>query len=152
MANKFETEISSSFKQERFTFPVVYIKLVVNHQVSYGITTPCDSLVDVNLTNGNPLALELKEIRVSKSFPFSRLPEHQEQGLLKFHQVGRKAYILLCFREARKSRAFALDIRDYLTYKANTTRKSIPLSEIESLGIELNRLPKSLWDVSILLK
>jgi penicillin-binding protein-related factor A (putative recombinase) len=159
--NRFETEIAKSFRvvkdsnlPEGLECPFEYTRLVVNKQASYGITTPCDALVDVYQCQC--LALELKEQQKREAFKIDRVPDHQIAGLRRFSLLGRKSYLLICFRhwqlpekdliglkplqkrEAQKRRAYALDINLFLQLKEkNNTRSSIPVQDIEDHGIRL---------------
>ncbi len=166
MANKFETEIKNSFTklvaQPGYSsilagLPFLYHKLVVNKQSHYGVDSPCDALVDCISPLPN-LALELKEFASRSSFPFSRIEEHQITGLLKFQEVGRRSYLLVCFRKWQLSvkekkeftpqqiklleerRAYALSIKDFMYLKEKSLqsdRKSVNIEDIVSYGIRL---------------
>lgn len=166
MANSFETEVAKSYRSQTLTSPVQglccpneYIKLVVNKQASYGVKTQCDALVD--RLNNVGLALELKEQQKREAFKFSRVPDHQIEGLQRFKALGRNSYLLLCFRHwalpekelaglkplekraAQRRRAYCLDIDLFLTLKAkavNESKASIPIEWITTHAI---RVPDS---------
>lgn len=166
LANKFETEIKSSFTklpaQPGYPdilagLPFVYHKLVVNKQSGYGVDSPCDALVDcIGFPN---LALELKEFATRSSFPFNRIEDHQLEGLLRYHYTGRRSFLLICFRKWQLSvkektsltpaqikileerRAYALSIKDFLFLRGKSLqedRKSVSIEDIVSYS---RRLP-----------
>lgn len=153
MANTFETEIRKSFKQNT---ECEYTKLVVNKQASYGVKSPCDALVDVK--DGINLALELKEQQKREAFKYSRVDDHQFEGLLRYKYIGRNSYILICFRhwqlpekelekievklrrQAQKRRAYAFEVDEFIYQVKQQEKlgvKSIPISVIEEYGIRL---------------
>jgi hypothetical protein len=165
VANVFETELAKSFRQPEPNLPAPltcryeYTKLVVNKQRSYGVETPCDALVDG--LDGVYLALELKEQQKREGFKLSRVPEHQIQGLLRYQALGRKSFLVVCFRtwvlrpkeklgkapgelqRLQRRRAFALPIDLFIEWKETLTsqqRASIPADVLAQIGIELPAL------------
>jgi penicillin-binding protein-related factor A (putative recombinase) len=175
MANIFETEIAKSFRVadtqsylsdisleastsllQDLKCPYLYTKLVVNKQMSYGVETPCDALVERYKKIG--LALELKEQLHREAFKFSRVPDHQIKGLKEFKLFGRNSYILLCFRHwkllskdlvglkpieqknLQKRRAYCLEIDTFLQLKEKAieqSKSSIPIDWIVAEGIRM---------------
>lgn len=185
MANTFENEIAKSFRvpEEGFPAPLKnrfeYIKLVVNKQGHYGIKSPCDALVDVYDHPG--LALELKEQQQKLGFSFARVEQHQIDGLLRFQALGRKSYVLICFRHwkllekemvglkpiekrnAQQRKAFAFPIDDFLNLVEEEKLKgksSLSIAIIEKNGILLKPLrlksnestsSYNIWEITSLL-
>ncbi len=166
MANKLESEIAKSFRtiapspDENYPLQYIYTKLVVNKTSLYGIKTPCDALVDCRSSKN--LALELKELAVRGSFPFSRLPVHQEQGLVNFQDIGRDSYIIFCFRKNPKDtkpvpKVWAMPIHTYLQLKEQNLLKgrvSLSAEQIETESIPVvktvNVKGLSIWNISVL--
>lgn len=184
MANKFETEIKNSFTKlpaqpgyplVMAGLPFVYHKLVVNKQMSYGVDSPCDALVDSIAPLPN-LALELKEFATRSSIPFTRIEDHQLDGLLRYHYTGRRSFLLFCYRkwqlsvkeksshspvqikELEQRRAYALSIKDFLFLKSKSLqeeRKSVNIEDVVSYGLRLPIFKLSNgdlgWDITPLL-
>jgi len=117
---------------------------------------PFDSII---LYQGKLHAIEFKLIQEKKSFAFSNVKEHQEQGLFDAWNNGAEAYIIINYRFTEKSgertnSVFVIEIQEYLDLKKklSETRKSIPYHMFESYDfntIKRNRMKdgKLHWDI-----
>lgn len=82
------------------------------------------SIVDfTGVANGTFIAFDAKETK-SKTFPFSRLAEHQFEYLKQAHIQKGDAFILILFVHVNE--LYRLDIIEYMQLKRSIGRQSIP--------------------------
>ena len=101
------------------------------------------------------IALEAKST-LGTRFNFTWLKDHQLKSLLDIEDAGGKSYILFSKRVGRGEkrnvlRAWAIPIRAYAQMETafinlKRPRKSAKIKEMANIGIELKRLPGSMWD------
>jgi len=109
------------------------------------------------VTEGMPILIECKTSRNKTSFPLyynkkAAVPEHQIQYGIDIVKEGGQSWFFIRKDETRNKRAFALTPDQMKLMYDSASRKSVKWSVIETLGIELPRLPKPVrYDLSILL-
>lgn len=72
---------------------------------------------------GQLVAFDAKQT-AQKSLSYSNVTDHQVNYLRRVKRLGADAFFLVYFKEFGE--CWKLDIDDYLTFKMNNTRKSIP--------------------------
>lgn len=120
-----------------------------------GSQSPCDYILWDGVSF---VAIEAKLLRARKnsnprSFPFSRVPEHQVEGLLEIDEIpNSKAYVMVNFRWVNNAKGlcYAVPIKKFIKLKKELTRKSIPLEIFENECIELDRLGSG-WNLELLM-
>lgn len=91
--------------------------------------------------SGNVYLVECKATSL-KSFPFSKIEEHQENSLVDFENLHPYFHglIALEFYDKRgyryPKRMFLVGIKDFLSYKLSCGRKSLPINDAEKIGTE----------------
>ena len=73
--------------------------------------------------SGQMVAFDTKEVE-GKSFPFKNAGDHQIRYLLDTHNMNCDSFLLIFFKYNQT--CYKLRIEDYIRYKNNTDRKSIP--------------------------
>jgi len=107
--------------------------------------------------NGLPILIECKTSRNKTSFPLyynktPAIPEHQIEYAKDLVRKGGSAWFLIRKDEPRNKRVFALTPAQVSMMYDNAERKSVKWQVIETLGIELERLPKPVrYDITKLL-
>lgn len=102
-----------------------------------------ESEADFIIASGTESYLVECKATCKSCLPFEMVKEHQETALLEYDEVGRNAHGLLAVEFYDKAgyrypkRMFLLPIVEWLKFKASTTRKSMPISEFEKIGIEI---------------
>lgn len=94
------------------------------------------------------LLLECKE-ESGKSLSFSRLKPHQLQSLLEFEWVNpqkNRAYVVVQFLKEHYV-CIAVPIRVWLKEEFVAERKSAHFSRLQEIGIPLERIKGSMWNV-----
>lgn len=76
-----------------------------------------------------------------KRLAFDKVKEHQERSLAEFEWIGKSNHGLLAIEfygpnYRTDKRMFLLSVSKWLEFKRTTERSSMPLSEVERLGIE----------------
>lgn len=77
------------------------------------------------------------------SLQFYNVKEHQEVSLMEFDDIGERSHGLLAVEFYDKAgyhkphRMFLLPISEWMRYKAEAGRKSMPVKAFEQLGVEL---------------
>lgn len=72
---------------------------------------------------GQLVAFDAKQTK-TKSLPYDNISKHQTDYLRKAKRFGADAFFLVFFAEYNE--CYKIDINDYLVYKENNARKSIP--------------------------
>lgn len=91
--------------------------------------------------SGNVYLVECKATSL-KSFPFSKIEEHQENSLVDFENLHPYFHGLIALEFYNKEsyrlpkRMFLIGIKDFLFYKTSCGRKSIPIKDAEAIGTE----------------
>lgn len=118
--------------------------------VGIGIRVPADFFA---VFAGTPYFFECKSTKIRTSFPFSLLRGHQEDDLIKLKCAGAKCYVLIK-RSGYQSKAFAIDIDNYLDIKRHCApKKSIQWDLLSKWGgvIELHKVC-GVWQMDCLFK
>ena len=116
----------------------------------------------IALCRGVFIAIEAKSTKGPR-FTFSWLKDHQLASLMDIEDAGGKSYILFSKRRGdqddRKTpiQAWAIPIRAYermeiALLNLKRPRKSAKIAEMAEIGIELTRLPGSMWDFTPLIE
>ena len=90
----------------------------------------CDFLV----YNGKLYFFELKKSN-GKSIPFNNIKQSQINGLLDASEYGIESKFAIFLNEE----FYILDIKDFIEFKNNTDRKSIPIAYLEEYGIHIKK-------------
>ncbi|GKV67981.1 Holliday junction resolvase RecU [Sporosarcina sp. NCCP-2716] len=97
------------------------------------------STTDYNgVWNGHYVDFEAKETRNKTSFPLKNIHEHQTEHMRQVHEQGGIAFLIIRF--SLLDRYFVLPYRNFSDKWTRMTeggRKSITLSEMEELSVEL---------------
>lgn len=97
------------------------------------------STTDYNgIYNGRYIDFEAKETKNKTSFPLRNFHDHQISHMKACQEQGGLAFVLLWFSSLKRCFFFSID--DLLAYWQNqeTDRKSIPLEDISTKGIEIS--------------
>lgn len=102
-------------------------------------------------TTGTSYLIECKET-AEKSFPFSKLKDHQLQSLISFGKVasGMKGFVALSFYDKdlpNDSTCILIPAPVYAAYKAGANRKSIPRPDAQRIGFECPKIG-AVWNVA----
>lgn len=139
----FENEVSSKLEDYK------------NQGKAYGFKIPTDwvvqrkgkaitsafprakSLLDyvVLLKNNRVLIIEAKSSNEKTSLPLSIIKDHQYVIAKEMSSYNDMVYYLIKFN--LYNRVFLVDAREVQNFKDNNDRKSIPLADIEKMGIEI---------------
>jgi recombination protein U len=159
MANYLENEITNAFTALDWHGGKL---AVIRHRQPYDFWA---------LVNGTYYAFEAKSTKLLSSFPFDRLVDHQQEGLLRCSKEGGKAYVVISFRskkvatinrKTKKKRlvlkrdvvAYAIKIQDWIKIRNDLKleRESIPEDYFETrrefIKLEKTHINGSLvWDL-----
>ena len=115
----------------------------------------------IALCRGVFIALEAKST-LGTRFSFNWLKDHQLKSLLDIEDAGGKSYILFSKRIGKGEnrdvlKAWAIPIKAYehmetALLNLKRSRKSAKIAEMAEIGIELPRVPGSMWDFTPLIK
>lgn len=89
--------------------------------------------------NGALYLLELKSHKGS-SLPYTAISDYQLKGLSDIDYLGIKAYFIINMRD--KEKTYAIEALKIKTYIETSGRKSIPISFMESEGIEIKGIKR----------
>ena len=109
------------------------------------------------VSKGKPILIECKTSRNKTSFPLfynktPAIPEHQIEYAKSLVKEGGDAWFLIRRDIPRNKRVYALTPHQLDAIYCDATRKSVKWNVIQTLGIELPRLPKPVrYDLSKLL-
>ena len=101
--------------------------------------TPKNICDYIAYNNGGLYLLELKSHKGS-SLPFAAISDYQLKGLSNIDYFGIKAYFIINMRDKRKT--YAIEALKIKTYIETSDRKSIPISFMDSEGIEIKGIKK----------
>ena len=135
---QFEKAIEDSCKKQKIFFDRkkdVYIPPEYRTKIPV-VKNKFDCLIYLKPYN---LPVELKSTaQKSLSFDEKIIKSHQIKGLLEAEQYdGVIPGFLINFRKY-ENKTFFLHINDFINYKDNTNKKSLPLSYCEEKGFEIN--------------
>lgn len=102
-----------------------------NSKVRFQTSNICDLMI----FNGDLYLLELKSHK-GKSLPLSCIRQNQVDGLLEAGSKGVKSYFIVNFSDL--NRTFKIHVSWINDFIIEETRKSIPISYFEALGVEIN--------------
>ena len=154
-----EYEISSSLKMIQDRTHDLWYKRYPDYRdfiaINKKLRAPRAPADFIALCRGVFIAIEAKSTRGTR-FNFTWLKDHQLKSLLDIEDAGGKSYILFSKRRGggdHKSsiQAWAIPIRAYAQMETafinlKRSRKSAKIKEMANIGIELKRIPGSMWD------
>lgn len=103
-----------------------------------------ESLFDFWLFNGKFLGIEAKQT-AEKSLPYKNVKDHQVENLNLINSLGGIGIFLINFHSTKRTPknnridvVYALNIDDYIKYKEENDRSSIPLEYVQEKGCKIN--------------
>jgi recombination protein U len=104
-----------------------------------------ESLFDFWLFNKRFFGIEAKQT-AEKSLPYKNVKDHQIKNLKLVNKLGGVGIFLINFRSVKRrgkdiwNATYALNVDDYIFYKENNDRSSIPQEYVAEKGIKLDTL------------
>lgn len=147
---QFETEIDHSIeyfrKEGLLTGDRIRDKTYHSFGSSHFAAKRDESLFDFWIFNGRFFGIEAKQT-AEKSLPHKNIKDHQIKNLELVDNVGGIGIFLINFHSTKRTSrgnkinlTYALNIKDYLNYKNNNDRSSIPLEYIIEKGLSIDKV------------
>lgn len=145
---KFETEIDHSIEYFRKNVLLTgdRIRDKVYHFGSFSAAKRDESLFDFWIFNGRFFGIEAKQT-AERSLPYKNIKEHQIANLKVVNDLGGVGIFLINFHSTKRTAkgnklnlTYALNVKDFLAYKENNERSSIPLEYIIEKGLNLDKV------------
>ena len=102
-----------------------------------------ESDADFLIVNGDCSFLVECKATSQRSLEFRKVMEHQEVSLIEFDETGERSHGFLAVEfydnasYRKPHRMFLLPISEWMRYKAESGRKSMPIKAFAELGVEL---------------